>query len=340
MILIIISNFNFKITSVIVIGNISTVHSMTLDIQQLIYTALEPLLYFNSPTKRIYWLYLLSSVVLVLLYIGSKRLNKPALKQSLALGNWLSLSSWLDIQWLVTNHIMRILLIAPVLGSQIGLALWLNTLLVQNFGAGNFLKLDVLTAQLLFTCAIFITEDFSRFLLHFTYHKVPLLWRFHAVHHSAEVLTPVTLYRIHCIELLINSCRSVCVLGTISGIFIYVIDAPITLLSILGVSIFTFLFNLAGANLRHSHIYIGFGKFEQWFVSPAQHQIHHSTAKKHVDKNFGSSLAVWDRWFGTWLPSKEHKVTHFGLHGKPLEQKFSKQLLGLRPSSFRRTNQH
>jgi sterol desaturase/sphingolipid hydroxylase (fatty acid hydroxylase superfamily) len=146
---------------------------------------------------------------------------------------------------------------------------------------------------------------------------VPLLWRFHAIHHSAEVLTPLTLYRVHFIELFINSCRSLLVIGGVSSAFIYVFDDSISLLQVMGVSVFTMLFNLAGANLRHSHVWVGFGIAEHWFISPAQHQIHHSTKPVHRNCNFGAILAIWDRWLGTWIGSKGGRSNRLGSPGTP-----------------------
>ena len=54
------------------------------------------------------------------------------------------------------------------------------------------------------------------------------------------------------------------------------------------------------ANLRHSHVWITYGRImERLLISPAQHQIHHSKNKVHFDRNFGVVLAIWDGMFGT-----------------------------------------
>ena len=56
------------------------------------------------------------------------------------------------------------------------------------------------------------------------------------------------------------------------------------------------------------------GKFlNRIFISPAQHQIHHSKALKHRDKNLGGQLAIWDWIFGTiYLPDKKEDI-QFGV---------------------------
>ena len=109
----------------------------------------------------------------------------------------------------------------------------------------------------------------------------------------------------------------------------YCFAGKVGVYEVLGVSILTLLFNLAGANLRHSHVAISFGVFEKVFISPAQHQIHHSAAKAHLDKNFGASLAIWDKFFGSWLASKNQTVDHFGLYRQWAKQSFKSQLLGI-----------
>ena len=164
-----------------------------------------------------------------------------------------------------------------------------------------------------FSLVLFIIEDFSRFFVHWLYHRIHFLWRFHFVHHSATVLTPLTLYRVHSIEYLLNNCRGVLVVGAVSGVFMYCFNGAIGFPKILGVNLLNFVFNLAAANLRHSHIWISFGYSEHIFVSPAQHQIHHSRDKEHFDKNFGSCLAIWDKIFRSWKTSTNNKLKRFGL---------------------------
>ena len=80
--------------------------------------------------------------------------------------------------------------------------------------------------------------------------------------------------------------------------------------------IFVFIFNILGSNLRHSHVGIRYWKWVEYiFISPGQHQLHHSIDLRHYDKNFGVALAIWDLMFGSlaFSEKKEHK---FGLNTK------------------------
>lgn len=61
-----------------------------------------------------------------------------------------------------------------------------------------------------------------------------------------------------------------------------------------------FIFNALPANLRHSHAWLSFGhRLEHVINSPAQHQIHHSNAPRHFNKNFATNLSLRDWMFGS-----------------------------------------
>ena len=68
-------------------------------------------------------------------------------------------------------------------------------------------------------------------------------------------------------------------------------------------------------HLQHSQVWIAFtGWLGRLFMSPAHHQIHHSSNPAHFNKNLGSCLALWDWMFGTLhVPSAEREVAAFGV---------------------------
>ena len=84
-------------------------------------------------------------------------------------------------------------------------------------------------------------------------------------------------------------------------------------MTVFGASVGVVIFHSLGSNLRHSHIKIRYPKIiERIFISPGQHQIHHSTEKQHFDKNFGVAFAIWDLMFGS-LAFSENAQHKFGL---------------------------
>ncbi|MGC9491212.1 sterol desaturase family protein [Vibrio genomosp. F10] len=279
-------------------------------------TLLSPLTFLVSAEKRTYWLYLLSSF-LIAYWISGTQLFKLKL--------WFNASSVVDVIWLFINQWLFKLLVLPLMALQVSYALSVNQWLVQAFGHGNLWKIDQALLMLLFSFSLFLVQDFFKFLVHFSFHKLPFLWRFHAVHHSATNMTPLTLYRIHPVEMCINAARSLIVGASVTALFLYAFQNSLAVSQIIGVNVFIFAFNLCASNLRHSPVWLGFSKLEHLFISPAQHQIHHSVQPKHYDKNFGSALAIWDKLFGCHVLSEGQQVTGFGLDQSLVNRQTVKQ---------------
>lgn len=283
---------------------------------------ISPWHFLFEADKRIYWLYLLSSGLIAVFISG---------KQLFSIKLWFNQSSLVDVCWLFINQWLFKLLTVPLLALQVSYALSINNFLSALLGTGNYWQLNQSVMLALFTFILFVSQDFSKYLVHLSLHKIPFLWRFHAVHHSATTLTPLTLYRIHPVEMLINSLRSLLIGALLSGVFIYLFKNSLGITQILGVNLFVFIFNIAASNLRHSPVWLGFAKYEYAFISPAQHQIHHSAAKHHYNKNFGSALAIWDYLFNSLLLSAGQSVTVLGVGKKTINrQTFKQQWLGIK----------
>ena len=169
---------------------------------------------------------------------------------------------------------------------------------------------------LIFTVTLFILDDYSRYWTHRALHRIPILWEFHKVHHSATTLTPLTVFRTHPVEAVVFSIRGAIVQGTVVGIAFAIFGPNLNLLTILGANFLSVLFHALGSNLRHSHIPLRYPSWlERWLVSPAQHQLHHSVSEEHFDKNFGVAFACWDLIHGTHHFSQARCLT-YGLSGQ------------------------
>ena len=118
--------------------------------------------------------------------------------------------------------------------------------------------------------------------VHRWHHRLAIIWPFHAVHHSAEVLTPLTVYRKHPVYDLLSAAAHSILIGLLQGILLAVLAGRIDVALIGGTNAMYVLFQLTGSNLRHSHLWLRYGNLlEHVFISPAQHQIHHSLAPAH-----------------------------------------------------------
>jgi sterol desaturase/sphingolipid hydroxylase (fatty acid hydroxylase superfamily) len=167
---------------------------------------------------------------------------------------------------------------------------------------------------LAYTAALLIVEDFSRYWAHRIMHESAVLWQFHKVHHSPEVLVPLSQMRTHPVNGLVNLIRSALAIGSVTGLFLLVFPGELNAITILGVNAGRFLFDATGSHLRHSHVWLSWGpRLSRILISPAQHQIHHSRHPRHFNKNYGSQFAVWDWMFGTlYVPQRRERLA-FGI---------------------------
>lgn len=186
----------------------------------------------------------------------------------------------------------------------------------QIFGPPPFLMSGSWPVTALLVVLLFLATDFSTYLVHRLSHQVPLLWAFHRVHHSAEVLNPATLLRKHPVYDVVSKLVDLAILTPIYALILYFWPPAVGASAAFGVRAGFGLFALLAGNLRHSHIWLSFGPFERLLVSPAQHQIHHSVAERHWDRNFGEVLAIWDWLLGTLYLPREREQLRFGLAGE------------------------
>ncbi len=169
------------------------------------------------------------------------------------------------------------------------------------------------------TVMLFLAYELGYWFNHWLSHKVPVLWEFHKVHHSAEVLTPLTNFRVHPVYGFICANILAFAAAVASGLGNYMFGDAAYQYALSDTNIILVLFIHAYVHLQHSHMWITFqGVWGRLFVSPAHHQVHHSDDPKHFNKNFGSCLAIWDWIFGTlYMPQKQRETLTFGFAGEP-----------------------
>ncbi len=283
---------------------------------------LAPILYPVISSRRIFWLYLLVAFIvgaLVYFYL-KKRQHHDVEQKSL----WQYLfpkalyghpSTLLDFKFFYTNTALQILFLFP-------LALWVSPTLVLIVKAGLFhlglpgegiIEPNIATF-LLFSFLLATALDFGLFFGHYLLHKVPFLWEFHKVHHTAEVMTPITVYRMHPIDNLLIMVMGALSTGIIGGILQFYYGGQGIVFQVSGANLFFALYYLFGYNLRHTHIWLDYGPFfDRIFMSPAQHQIHHSAEPRHFDKNQGFLFSFWDALFGTLYVPKGREEFPLGI---------------------------
>ncbi|MFY9241248.1 MAG: sterol desaturase family protein [Roseovarius sp.] len=133
--------------------------------------------------------------------------------------------------------------------------------------------------------------DFAIWAQHLITHKIPLLWRFHRVHHADRDIDVSTAIRFHPVEIAASMLLKI-------GL-VYLLGAPA-----LGIIAFEIILN-GTAMFNHANI-----RLPLWLdravrlllVTPDMHRVHHSDRRDEHDSNYGFALSIWDRMFGTYIP--------------------------------------
>lgn len=261
-------------------------------------TVLIPFRYFIETTGRLYWVYLVSAacigsaVILSRNFFNGNFLWKKSFSEILDFSHWKTASSLTDFKYYFIESILYASFFSFFVMSTAAVSAFIYRIMFFFFGAGPAL-VPSLTMNFIYTLIFLLAYDYGKYIIHRMLHTYPILWEFHKFHHSAESLNPITVYRVHPIEsILLNSAAGL-FSGSVSGLFIYIYPG-VTMYSFLGVNFGIFLFHLY-SNLRHSQVWISFPDWlSKIILSPAQHQIHHSSRPDHAHSNFGVIFAFWD----------------------------------------------
>lgn len=187
--------------------------------------------------------------------------------------------------------------------------------LVFAFGKPAPSALPEFVTRSIITVMLFLAYELGYWIDHYLKHRIPFLWELHKVHHTAEVLTPLTSARMHPFDTFIFGNILAIVAASVNGIACYLFGDTTYQYALSGNNVILVLFIHGYVHLQHSHMWIAFrGWLGRVFMSPAHHQIHHSTNPVHFNKNLGSCLSLWDWLFGTlYIPGKKREKLTFGV---------------------------
>lgn len=165
-----------------------------------------------------------------------------------------------------------------------------------------------------FTVTMLIAYDLSYYLYHRMQHAVPILWELHKVHHSAQVMIGVTKDRVHPIDEIMNRWWDGLLPGLCFGIWLFFALDPVEI-TVFGLNVYMLRNTILMMDfVRHTHLKLSYGRhLNAVLLSPHYHQLHHSIAEWHWDKNFGLTLSIWDRLFGTLVIPEKDEDFSFGL---------------------------
>jgi sterol desaturase/sphingolipid hydroxylase (fatty acid hydroxylase superfamily) len=146
--------------------------------------------------------------------------------------------------------------------------------------------------------------DLAIWAQHLITHKIAILWRLHRVHHADRDIDVTTAIRFHPLEIALSMLLKI-------GI-VYLLGP-----SALAIILFEMLLN-GTAMFNHANIRLppGVDRIVRLIlVTPDMHRVHHSVIRAEHDSNYGFSLSIWDRLFGTYVaqPDKGHDGMTIGL---------------------------
>jgi lathosterol oxidase len=138
---------------------------------------------------------------------------------------------------------------------------------------------------------LLLVADFTQYWVHRAFHAVPLLWSFHAIHHSIEQMDWLAGSRLHLVDVIVTRGLTyvpIFVLGfSETALMVYVVIVALQ------------------ATFIHANVRWEFRAWQRVVVTPAFHHWHHSAEPQSTDKNFAVHTPVWDLLFGTYyLPHR------------------------------------
>lgn len=229
-----------------------------------------------------------------------------------------STSSLTDAKLFVLNTFVFGLMAGWIVVSSTAIAGFVHGALASALGGSHEPAIGELASRMLVTLVLFLAYELGYWTDHTLSHRIPFLWEFHKTHHSAEVLTPLTIARMHPVDAVVYQNIQGLVLGIAAGAVTWAVGRPPDPFEIGGSNLFIVSIGHLWGHLQHSHIWLPFrGIAGRVLASPAHHQLHHSTNPAHFNKNMGNFLSLWDWLFGTLLiPDQRQPKLNFGVEPK------------------------
>lgn len=173
----------------------------------------------------------------------------------------------------------------------------------NDLGILAWLKSTPVLVQL--TIGLLLLDLVGAYLAHWVEHKVHVLWRFHAVHHSDPFVDTTTANRHHPGESLVRF--------TFTTLAVVLTGAPIWMVMLYQ--------SLSVVLSQFNHANIGLPAIiDRWLslviVTPNMHHVHHHHQQPLTDRNFGNIFSIWDRLFGTFAAASKESLV-YGIDSHP-----------------------
>ena len=243
--------------------------------------------------------FLLNLFVLALLFVPLERLFARLPEQRIFRPGWKT-----DLMYFATSHLMvQVTVVLTMLPAALFFR-WAARPYLQDLVAAQPLPLQFVE--------VLIVADLTQYAVHRSFHRVPWLWRFHAIHHSSGALDWLAGSRLHLLDVVVTRGLSF---------------VPLYVLGFSPPAVYAYLvFVSFHAVFIHANVRFAFRGLEGLLVTPRFHHWHHAAHREAVDRNFAVHLPWIDRLFGTAYLPPERWPEKYGIAGHPVPEAYWKQL--------------
>ena len=251
----------------------------------------------DGPAIGLDW-FLVDLLLMALIYVPLERLWPQYPDQGTFRKDWAQ-----DVVYFMSTHfplqILSFMVLLPA------------TLATKYLGIPALQQLIARMPWLLQFFLAVIVADVAEYFVHLAFHKVPFLWRFHAVHHSSKALDWIAGSRSHFVDDTL-----------VRGLVL----APL----MLGFSRSIILWYLIFVTLHATWVHCNFAPNAKWLekylIMPRFHHWHHTSQKEGIDKNFAIHFPWIDKLFGTYYYPDEWPE-RYGLDGEEVSSSFVRQTI-------------
>jgi lathosterol oxidase len=252
----------------------------------------------SRPTLGLDW-FLLNLFLLALLFVPLERFFPRLAEQDTFRVGWTTDT----LHFLMSHLLVQVLSFLILLPAVTVSRFW------QPSALGAAVRAQALWVQFL---AAILVADLAQYAVHRAFHQLPLLWRFHAVHHSSRELDWLAGSRLHVVDAVATRA---------------LVLVPLHLLGFSEPALYAYLvFVSFHAVFIHANVRFGFGLLEALLVTPRFHHWHHAAAEEARDRNFAVHLPWLDRLFGSLHFPRQQWPGRYGIAGDPVPEGYLGQL--------------
>ncbi|MBS1512167.1 MAG: sterol desaturase family protein [Bacteroidetes bacterium] len=146
--------------------------------------------------------------------------------------------------------------------------------------------------------SLYLLEDLIYYTMHYLDHHIRILWAGHITHHNSD-------------EFNFSVGVRAAIFEPVEKFFFFI---PLALVGFRPVDILLiYIISQTYGTLAHTRLINRMGFLEYVLITPSHHRVHHAKNIVYLDKNFGMTIVLWDKLFGTFQKEMEATPVEFGV---------------------------